>query len=231
MFSNVLTVLLLLFIAIHYELPGKILTRLGLVSSPSDDTVYRYTDNSSYAARRSLFNIYRPQNVSIVMLGDSITYEADWNELLSRTDVVNRGISRDITEGFINRLADVYALKPETCLIMGGINDIGRSVPVSAIFKNITKIVEGLKANNITPIVQSTLFVAQTRPDWKGLNQKVNELNGLLREYAATNNIEFVDINSRLEKDGAMDSKYTHDGVHLLGNGYVIWRDMISPLL
>jgi lysophospholipase L1-like esterase len=163
------------------------------------------------------------------MLGDSITYRVDWNELLSRTDIANRGIDGDITEGFINRLSDIYEIHPAKCFIMGGINDILKDIPVSEMFANITEIAEELQRNDITPIIQSTLFVSTKQRDWKQMNEKVNELNKLLEDYAQERKVDFVDLNSELSKDGALNQVYTYDGVHLLGNGYEKWRDLILP--
>ncbi len=37
----------------------------------------------------------------IAMLGDSITNGCAWNELLKRTDVINRGIGGDTTTGMV----------------------------------------------------------------------------------------------------------------------------------
>lgn len=225
--TNVITLIVLLIISFHYNVPTNLLNELGL-SAPSYSTSnYRYTNNKSYGIRRSLFRVYTPQKIKIVMLGDSITYEADWNELLSRTDVANRGVSGDITEGFINRLSDIYELTPEICMIMGGFNDIVRGIPVSDIFASITKIIEGLQANNITPIIQSTLFVSAKRQDWKELNERVSELNRMLKDYGKANDIVFIDVNKELSKNGALEPSYTYDGVHLLGNGYRKWKDLI----
>ncbi|MCP3850959.1 MAG: lipolytic protein [Gammaproteobacteria bacterium] len=165
------------------------------------------------------------------MLGDSITYGADWNELLSRSDIANRGIGSDVTEGLLNRLADVYKLNPDTCFIMGGINDISKGIPVETIFLNYTKIVNDLQANNIIPIIQSTLYVSTKRRNWKEWNKEVNELNDLLHNYSKTNGVHFIDINKELEVNGALNSSYTYDGVHLLGNGYKKWRELISKEL
>ena len=38
------------------------------------------------------------------MLGDSITDEAQWDELLNSTTIQNRGISGDTTSGVLDRL-------------------------------------------------------------------------------------------------------------------------------
>jgi len=230
--TNILTGIALLVIAFHYDVPQQILHRLGLSSLTIPyDVNYKYTDNPGYQIRRSLFKIYRPTNIKIVMLGDSITYEADWSELLSRNDIANRGIGSDITEGFLNRLSDMYTLNPEVCFIMGGINDIGKGIPVKTIFANYTNIIRALGDNNIRPVIQSTLYVSTAQPYWKEINRQVDELNALLKEYALANNVSFVDVNSALSVNGALNSSYTYDGVHLLGTGYDTWKELIAKEL
>ena len=199
-------------------MPTKVLNKLGITIT-------------EYNVRRSLFEVYQPKDIRIVMLGDSITYKVDWNELLSRTDVANRGIGNDNTKGFINRLSDIYVLNPETCFIMGGINDFIRGVSANKVFINYTKILKDLQNNGITPIIQSTLYVSETISNWSIINKKVDELNKMLREYANKEDVIFIDVNKELSTGGALDSIYTYDGVHLLGSGYVKWRDLILSTL
>jgi lysophospholipase L1-like esterase len=219
-------------LAFHYDIPQQILHRIG-ISSPTqaDDVQYHYTANPEYDVRRSLFKVYRPTKIKIVMLGDSITYEADWNELLSRNDIANRGINADITEGFLKRLPDIYTLNPEVCFIMGGINDIGKRIPVKTIFTNYTNIIRALEDKTIRPVIQSTLHISTKQYRWKEINRRVDELNALLKEYALKNNLSFVDVNSVLSVNGALKSSYTYDGVHLLGSGYDTWKELITKEL
>jgi lysophospholipase L1-like esterase len=229
--SNVVTLSVLLLLLFHYSVPVTVFNKLGITIPSSANSNYKYTENYAYDARRSIFQVYKPKSIRIVMLGNSITYGADWNELLTRTDVANRGIGYDITEGFINRLTDVYSLNPKTCFIMGGINDIRMGISVNQIVQNYTKIVKGLQDHDITPIIQSTLYVSKEYRNWKKINKDVDELNTMIKEYANKEGLVFLDINSRLSKDSALDSIYTYDGLHLLGNGYAKWRDLILSTL
>jgi lysophospholipase L1-like esterase len=229
--SNIITLIILLLVSDDFRGPKKLSNKLGLSGLASADANYRHTDYCKIEARRIVFKAYKPKKFKIVMLGDSITYGIDWNELFSRSDVANRGIAGDLTEGFMKRLSDIYELNPEICMIMGGINDINNDIPVSDIFVNFTKIIEDLQANKITPIIQSTLFVSAMDENWKEKNEKVNELNRMLMDYAIANDITFIDINKELSRNGALDSSYTYDGLHLTGNGYEKWRDSVLPKL
>ncbi len=192
---------------------------------------YGYTNNYSYHIQRSLYAVYKPTTVKVVMLGDSITYRVNWNELLSRSDVVNRGVNGDIIDGYANRLSEVYRLKPEMCFIMGGINDLLHGISERIIIQNYYMLLNGLKENGITPVIQSTLYVSRGVKGWQVINKKVGELNNKLKEYAGRNGIEYIDVNRVLSKGGALYSRYTYDGLHLFGNGYAKWRELILPVL
>lgn len=55
--TNVITLIVLLVISFHYNVPTNLLNELGL-SAPSYSTSnYRYTNNKSYDIRRSLFRV------------------------------------------------------------------------------------------------------------------------------------------------------------------------------
>lgn len=224
--SSILTLITLAVILFRYDIFPKSLKRLGWESQVSDIN-NQAGGIQKGASSESLFATCKTRNIKIVMLGDSITYGGDWRRLLSRNDIANKGVRADTTKDFLKRLSEIYDLKPELCFIMGGINDIARKVPVETIFSNYIKIITGLRSRNIRPVVQSTLYVSAKRPDWKERNRKVDELNRLLEAYCKANGIRFIDVNKELSINGALNPVFTYDGVHLSGNGYAIWRELI----
>lgn len=190
-----------------------------------------YLQNPNYLIQTEFYNVYRMKRAKIVMLGNSITHGANWNELLNRKDVVERGISGDYTSGFLNRLEYVYNLKPKICFIMGGINDLFYGKEVDEIFNNITKIVDTLNAHKISMVIQSTLQVKNGSSFLDTVNERVKSLNILLKEFATKNKLIFLDLNPHLSKDGHLIEKYSIDGVHLSALGYKIWSSSIINLL
>jgi lysophospholipase L1-like esterase len=45
-------------------------------------------------------------------------------------------------------------------------------------------------------------------------------------------NIIYVDLyNNFTNTEGKLDEKYTNDGLHLLGEGYLKWRGIVSNIL
>lgn len=191
-----------------------------------------YLKNQTYTMKTSNYDVFKTKQANIVMLGDSITYGVDWHELLGRQDVVNRGIGGDFTEGMLNRLYYVFKLKPNIVFLMGGINDIMSDYATpERIAQNQMSIIAKLQKQNIKPVITSTLYVSSSIKNHKSINAKVDKLNGLLKNYSAEQNIDFIDLNKKLANGNWLNSKYTIDGVHLLGNAYEIWGSEISNIL
>ncbi len=174
------------------------------------------------------------------MFGNSLTHGAAWNELLGRSNVVERGIPSDLIYGFESRLNSVYRLKPKIVFIMGGLNDIYNWTPVKEIFTVYVRIINGLKSKNIIPVIQSTTFSASFYgKDWKVTsemnrerNKEVEKLNKLLFEYARTNNIDYIDINTLTAgKDGFLRPELTWDGIHFKAEAYKIWSHEVEKIL
>ena len=61
-----------------------------------------------YLHKKSQFEMLAQNDkYKIVMLGDSITDEGQWDELLNNSKVQNRGISGDTTDGVLDRLDSI----------------------------------------------------------------------------------------------------------------------------
>jgi lysophospholipase L1-like esterase len=221
-----MTLSFLMVISFHYKVPQKVLVKMGIIENNG-----LIIDYSKYDVRNSFFSVYQNMENGIVMLGDSITAGVEWNELLGIPDIANRGIGSDTTEGFYNRLENIYKIKPKICFIMGGINDIGYGIPVETILQNIEMIIEGLHENGIKPIIQSTLYVSNKVENWRDKNNNVDKLNNGLKNICVKNGIIFVDINGTLSANGSLIDRYTYDGVHLNGSGYNEWKKLIESII
>ena len=58
-------------------------------------------------------------------------------------------------------------------------------------------------------------------------------INDRLQAWCAEHPAEFVDLFSHFKNknDNLMNQKYTNDGLHLKGAGYLLWAEIIRPLL
>lgn len=206
----------------------------------------RYKANPNYSLQTAMFDIYKTKQADIVMLGNSLTAGTNWSELLGRTNVVARAIPGDILQGFYARLNYVFRLKPKIVFILGGLNDIYNWTPVEEIYFNYIKIVLALKSRGIIPVIQSTTYAARDyAKDWGGTpevnasrNREVDKLNKLLEDFAKQNNIDYIDINSKMStstnkstNDKFLRPELTWDGVHLNAEGYKIWANEVEKVL
>jgi lysophospholipase L1-like esterase len=227
--TNVITFFLLLIVALYYDIPTKLYTRINFKNTSIAHAGNNFSRNKRDIVRREYFKIYSTKKANIVMLGDSITHQIDWNELLGRSDIVNRGIGGDTSEDIVNRLSDIYTLNPKICFVMCGLNDFFKSKTVENVFSNYTKIIEGIRNNKIIPVIQSTLYITNKHDKKSNVNSKIYKLNKLLKKYAQTNNVLFIDLNKSLSRNRALCSKYSFDGKHLLGKGYAQWKEVLVP--
>ncbi len=190
-----------------------------------------YLKNPNYQQEMGLYDVYKTKQADIVMFGNSITHGANWNELLGRQNVVERGISSDVLDGYLARINTVISLKPKFVFIMAGINDIYNWLPVDKIFEKYVRLIGQLKKNNIKPVIQSTLFAGTKWKSYSDRNKEVLKLNKLLSEYAKKNLIEYIDLNKKLSAKNILIAEYTYDGLHLNGKGYEIWGAEVDKLL
>jgi len=191
----------------------------------------QYLNNPNYELEIGKYKIYKSRQADIVMLGNSLTHGANWNELLGRTSISEQGIPSDITAGVLNRLEYVYKMNPKICLIMIGVNDVFSWIPIETVFANYKKIVINLKRKNIVPIIQSLLYAGRRQEGAEGRNKEIAKLNKLLVEYSKQNNIEYINLNKKMSHSYFLKSQLTYDGIHLNGKGFNIWGREVDKVL
>jgi len=224
--------LLLSLVTVFMFLKGNYLKKI----TESIYLIFDIKDNYSYEMNRN-YEIQRDKHMSyanqadIVMFGNSITEMAEWNELLGRSDIVNRGIGGDITEGMLNRIESVTKVKPEICFFLGGINDIIKNISQDKTISNVENIISVLIKNNIKPVIQSVIYTGSYYQNCKAINEEVSELNNELSGIAKTNEIAFIDLNKYLSDEGYLKNEYTYDGLHLNAKGYKVWAEILNDFL
>jgi lysophospholipase L1-like esterase len=177
--------------------------------------------------RNTIFQTFSPQ-ANVVMIGDSITEDAEWSEIFPQVNIANRGINGDKTDDILRRMEPIFAVNAKKAFIMVGINDIYQGRSVETTFANYTNIVQQLKSKGSAVYIQSTLECNKNACG--DTLDKIRLLNLKLKAYAAQQKLIYININEGLtsEKYGLLND-YTYDGIHLLGSGYLKWSRTIAP--
>lgn len=190
-----------------------------------------------YHQRASLFEKLPIGKKDIVMLGNSITNGCEWNELFPNKRLKNRGISGDIAQGVLDRLHPIIEGKPAKIFLLIGTNDIAQGISEEIIVNNIEKII--LKTKEKSP--KTKMFIQSILPTSPHFttSQKymqhdvIKKVNQALKALTIKHHITYIDLYSHFVEQGTdhLSPRYTNDGLHLTGEGYLLWKEIISPYL
>ncbi len=164
---------------------------------------------------------------NIVMSGNSITYSGHWKKLLGREDVTNWGIPGYTTEQISWTIKNFSKENPKVAFLEGGINDLTLGITPKRIFRNYIRMIDSLKAHNVIPVIQSTIYQYKSADK----NKNVKKVNKLVSSYCKLHNIKYIDLNSVLSANDELIADYTTDGTHLKENAYVLWAKLVSEAL
>ena len=193
--------------------------------------------NAYYDTRRAAHDEEGLQQGAIVFLGNSITDGGEWAELFNNRHVKNRGISADRSGWLLDRLDPIVNGHPKKLFLMIGTNDLAAGVSPEEVAANIGKLLDRFAEESPwTKIyVQSILPVngvdtkAKAKNHWKK-GAEIIEANKLIEALCeGRKNVLYIDVYSALvDQKGMLDQRYTNDGLHLMGEGYLAWKEVIE---
>lgn len=190
--------------------------------------------NAFYNQRASLFEVLPVDSSNIVFLGNSLTNGCEWHELFDNPKIINRGINGDIASGISARLGSVVDGKPDKIFLMAGINDVSHHISADSIAHDVAAILDTIIARSPgTKIyLQSCLPFNESFKRWKNLEGTqglIVDLNKRLEKIAKKRGVVWINLYP-LFSDGKdnLRPELTNDGLHLLGPGYLIWKEAIS---
>lgn len=132
--------------------------------------------------------------------------------------IYNSGIDGNTTAQLRSRFQeDVAAVEPDSCLILGGTNDIFRGVSISAIQDNLAQLYDDCVDAGITPVACTLTpvkpgFLLGDSADADALNTSIDTLNTWIRTHCASRGISVVDFNTVIKADPA--TYLQNDGIH-----------------
>ena len=184
----------------------------------------------------------------IVFLGNSITQGGkDWNGKFEVSNIMNRGITGDITESMLARLEEIYYYKPLKVFLLIGINDIFDGViPYSPeitsekVANNIYNIADSIKSHSQnTEIFIYTLLPVDEQKFKKvrgfypkhnyPLEKQINEINQKIFDLGKDREYQTIDLFSLfIDDNNKIKLELFKDGLHLNESGYKAWTDHIE---
>jgi len=182
-----------------------------------------------FQLREKIFTqLFPALKVNILLIGDSLLAQENWNSLLKRNDLKNGAFGGAITQQILwNIERGQLASNPKIVVLNGGINDLLSGVPTQRVFDNYQKIIETLRKENIKIIAHLVLYTV----DDELINKEVFILNYLLKEYFEGQKIKFIDMNLQLSDLRKLKPNFSVDGIHLRREAYKIWANELSSKL
>ncbi|MEG0789214.1 MAG: GDSL-type esterase/lipase family protein [Alistipes sp.] len=198
-----------------------------------------FAQSESNYQKRSLFEILPIHADDIVFLGNSITDYCEWAELFDNPHIKNRGISGDRSGWMLERLDPIIKGHPAQLFLLVGTNDLAAGIRPETVVANISKIVTRFANESPTTqvYIQSVFPVngvdtkVKPRAHWKK-GAEIIETNRLLQGLCAERGLYYLDIYTALVDDkGMLDKRYTNDGLHLMADGYLVWKEILKKYI
>lgn len=162
-----------------------------------------------------------------------------WASVFGNRRVLNLGFGWDRTQNVLWRLdhGELDGLHPKKVVILIGTNNTSetnnaRMNTAEEIAAGIREICLRVRSKVPTAeIVLMAILPREERPDHPR-RVLINQTNQILKEFAATNQLRFLDIGTAmLEPDGTLSRSIASDFCHPTEKGYQIWADALKPLL
>jgi lysophospholipase L1-like esterase len=169
------------------------------------------------------------REINIVMLGNSITHQGNWAELLVRQDILNGGQPGWTTQQLSWVIKDfIIPNNPKVCFFKAGINDYTLGISTDRIHKNICENLDSISNVGTHPVFQTTLY---QRGNTK-VNREIDKLNKKVISFCEERGYDVVDLRPYLCKDGdILDEFVKPDNTHLEPAAYKEWVKALRPVL
>lgn len=175
-----------------------------------------------------------PPREAVLFVGSSSFYR--WSTIredFPQIDLINRGFGGSRLED-VNYYAPqiVVPYKPRIIVLYAGENDIAEGLTAADVLAEVRRFIAIVKKS----LPKTRVLFISIKPSplrwsfWPEM-RRANEL--ITAELSGEKKIRFVDVASAmLDKSGEpIRSIYDSDTLHLNGQGYAIWRDILAPLL
>ncbi len=190
--------------------------------------------NNYYKEKQQLQESDSVRCGDIVFLGNSITERAPLKDLFPGFQVVNRGIGGDIVWGVSNRLGAILKGQPAMILLLIGINDVGRGIPVELIAARYEQVIRQITSQSPSTrlVLQTVIPINEKIMQYaymKGKTPNVKALNSEIIRLGREHNLTVVPLFEKfMDGEGFLPQELTPDGIHLSAKGYEKWRAILA---
>lgn len=212
-----------------------------------------------YKRHNDVMRIKDSLNPQIVLIGNSITHfwggvpqmyfndgtprnaaaPQEWNYAFADKRVLNMGFGWDRTQNMLRRLqlGEFDALNPEYVIINAGTNNTSdtqnaRINTAQEIAAGVERICETVRSKSPrSKIILFAIFPREQTLD-NPRRQLINATNVLLKDFAITNNLKYIDLAPQfLTADGVLSTEMMSDLTHPTPKGYKIWAQAIRDVI
>jgi lysophospholipase L1-like esterase len=183
------------------------------------------SDAVTYAHRQTLFDRLPTRDRLVVFLGDSLTAGCEWSEFFP--GVLNRGIGGDTSAGVLKRLGSITKLRPSAVFLLIGSNDrLNLGIPPEQTIANVRAIVAQIRSKSPET---NAIYLESNLPGVEtSKNIHVRQVNQGLKLLADGKTIFYLDLYPSFLDGNTLNPRFSSDGNHLNGEGYLVWKRMIE---
>ncbi|MCP4763649.1 MAG: hypothetical protein GY870_17900 [archaeon] len=203
---------------------SSIKSRIDSALNLSFETQHKIS--SYHQDKIDLFNALGGSSSEILFVGDSLIDNGEWQELLPNHQVINRGIQGIIISDLLNLVQQIKLIKAPKIFVMIGVNDLRRGLKQKNILTSYSNLINQLLENFELVFIHSILLGPSYEEE---LNIKTMDFNSNLEKLSKKNKrVVFINLNPMISPEGYISKKFSFDGIHLNGSGYMIWRDAVK---
>ena len=163
---------------------------------------------------------------SVVFVGDSMTYYANWSKAFPDIKTANQGVGGDTTAKVLARIPYIANIRPKAIFLRIGINDLQEKLIPCEYGPQYKEIVTTI----LTISPKTKLYCMSVCPIGKpfetyhyDIKNRILEYNQFIAELCNTYGVTFVDDHYLLaDPDGWLRQQNYADALHLSPEGYTI---------
>lgn len=179
-------------------------------------------------------------SVNLIFDGDSITDGwqqgglAVWNERFAKYHPIDFGISGDVTQSILWRLAHGQAegMHPKLIALMIGTNNMKFTSTPEEIAGGVKEIIAEYQKRCPDAVILLQAIFPRAQEPTDPYRLKVKATNEFLAKLGDGSKVIYLDFGDKfLSPDGKLGKELFPDGLHPNAKGYRIWADAIQPVL